>query len=60
MCEKMRHAYRILVRKPDVRKPLRRPRRRMDNNVKMGLQEMGSGSYTGLIWLRIGRGDGLL
>jgi len=28
--------------------------------VKMDLQEMGSGTYTGLIWFRTGRGDGLL
>jgi len=29
-------------------------------NIKMNLQEMGSGLWTGLIWLRIGTGVGHL
>ena len=49
-CGGIRHAYRILVGKP-----LGTPRRRLDGNVKIDLQEMVSVSYTGLIWLRIGR-----
>ena len=33
----------------------------MADNIKMGLQEMGwGGAWTGLLWLRIGTGDGLL
>ena len=40
----MRHAYRILVGKPEVKKPLGRPRRKWDDNVKMDLQEIRSGS----------------
>jgi len=32
----------------------------MKDNIKMGLQEVGCGTWTGLIWLRIGIGDGLL
>jgi hypothetical protein len=30
------------------------------SNIKMDLQEVGWGAWTGLIWLRIGTGGGLL
>jgi hypothetical protein len=33
-----RGAYRILVGTPEGRKPLGRPRRRWENNIKMDLQ----------------------
>jgi hypothetical protein len=49
-----RGAYRILVGRPVERRPLGRPRRRWEDNIKMGLQEVGLGAWTGLIWLRIG------
>jgi hypothetical protein len=32
----------------------------IEDNIKMDLQEMGWGVSTGLIWLRIGTGGGLL
>jgi hypothetical protein len=54
-----RGAYRILVGRPEGRRPLGRPRRRWEDNIKMYLQEMGWGAWTGLIWLRIGTGGGL-
>ena len=31
--------YRILVGKPERKRPLGRPRRRWEDNIKMGLQE---------------------
>jgi hypothetical protein len=55
-----RDAYRILVGRPEVRRPLGRPRRRWEDNIKMDLQEVGWGPWTGLIWFRIGTGGGLL
>jgi hypothetical protein len=55
-----RGAYRILVGRPEGRRLLGRPRRRWENNIKMDLQEVGWGAWTGLIWLRIGTGGGLL
>jgi hypothetical protein len=55
-----RGAYRILVGRPEGRRPLGRPRRRWEDNIKMDLQEVGWGALTGLIWLRIGTGGGLL
>jgi hypothetical protein len=55
-----RCAYRILVGKPEGRRPLGKPRHRWEDNIKMDLQEVGWGAWTGLIWLRIGTGGGLL
>jgi hypothetical protein len=36
-----RNAYRILVGKPDGKRPLGRPRRRWVDNIKMDLREVG-------------------
>jgi hypothetical protein len=36
-----RNAYRILMGKPEGKRPLRRPRRRWVNNIKMDLREIG-------------------
>jgi hypothetical protein len=40
-----RGAYRILVGRPEGRRPLGRPRRRWEDNVKMDVQEMGWGGH---------------
>jgi hypothetical protein len=53
-------AYRVLVEKPEGRKPLGRPRHRWEDNIKMDLQKVGWRAWTGLIWLKIGTGGGLL
>ena len=42
-------AFRILVRKPEGKRPLGRPRRRWDN-IKMDLQEVGCG---GMDWIEL-------
>jgi hypothetical protein len=36
-----RDAYRILVGRPEGRRPLGRPRHRWEDNIKMDLQEVG-------------------
>jgi hypothetical protein len=36
-----RNAYRILVGKPEGKRPLGRPRRRCVDNIKMDLREIG-------------------
>jgi hypothetical protein len=54
------NAYRILVGKPEVRRPLRRPRRRWVDNIEMDLGEIGWGGVDWIIWLRIGTNGGLL
>jgi hypothetical protein len=38
-----RHIYRVLVRKPEGKRPLGRPRCGWENNIKIDLQEMGCG-----------------
>jgi hypothetical protein len=55
-----RGAYRVLVGRPEGRRPLDSPRRRLEDNIKMDLQEVGCGALTGLIWLRIWTGGGFL
>jgi hypothetical protein len=37
----MRNACKILVRKPEGKRPLRRPRHRYKDNIKMDLRETG-------------------
>jgi hypothetical protein len=36
-----RNAYRVLVGKAEGRRPLGRPRRRWEDNIKMSVREMG-------------------
>jgi hypothetical protein len=36
-----RNVYRLLVRKPDGKRPLGRPRRKRIDNIKMDLLEIG-------------------
>jgi len=38
-----RGVYRVLVGKPEGKRPLARPRRRWEDNIKMDLQEVGGG-----------------
>ena len=54
-----RGVHRVLVRKPEGKRPLGRPRRRWEDNIKMDLREDG-GVETGLSWIRIGTGGGRL
>ena len=43
-----RVVYRVLVGKPEERRPIGRPRRRWEDNIKMDLQEVGCG---GMDWI---------
>jgi hypothetical protein len=54
-----RGLYRVLVGKPEGKRALGRPRHRWENNIKMDLQKVRWETWTGLIWLSIGTGDGL-
>ena len=40
---KGRGVYRVLVEKPEGKRPLGRPRRRWEDNIKMDFQEVGCG-----------------
>ena len=55
-----RDLYRVLVTKPYGKRPLGRTRRRWEDNIKMYMQEVGWGTWPGLLWLRIGTGGWLL
>jgi hypothetical protein len=55
-----RGVYRVLVWRPECKKPLGRPRRGREYNIKMDLREIGSMGRTGFSWLRIGSSSGLL
>jgi hypothetical protein len=55
--EAKRNAYRILVGKPQGKKPLGRPRSRYVDNIIIDLRQDWV-VWTGLVWLRIGtRGE---
>jgi len=45
-----RGAYRVLVGKPEGKRPLGRPRLRWEGNIKVDLQELGCG---GLDWIEL-------
>ena len=40
-----RGVYRVLVGKPERKKPLERPRHRWEDNIKMDIQEVGCRGY---------------
>jgi hypothetical protein len=45
-----RDVYRVLVGKPEGKRPLGRPRRKWENSIKMDLQEVGCG---GMDWIEL-------
>ena len=46
---KRRGVYRVLVRKPEGKRPLGRPRHRWEDNIEMDLQELEWGG--GMDWI---------
>jgi hypothetical protein len=49
---KKRNAYRLLVGKPEGKRPLGRPRRRLVDNIRMDLGEVGCGDVD---WIGLAR-----
>jgi len=45
-----RDVYRVLVGKPEGKRPLGRPRRRWEDNIKINLQEVECG---GMDWIEL-------
>jgi hypothetical protein len=45
-----RCVYRVLVGRPESKRPLRRPRRRWEDNIKMGIREIG---IDGAKWIQL-------
>jgi hypothetical protein len=48
-----RNAYSILIGKPKGKRPLGRPRRRLEDNIRMVLGKQGGNVWIRCIWLRI-------
>jgi hypothetical protein len=55
-----RGMYRVLVGKPEGRRPLGRPRLRWEDNIKADFWKWDVGVWAGLSWLRIETGGGYL
>jgi hypothetical protein len=55
-----RGVYRVSVGSPEGKRPLGRPERRWEDNIKMDVRKIGSMGRTGFGWLRIGSYGGLL
>jgi hypothetical protein len=49
-----RGVYRVLVGETEGKMLLGRPNCRQDGNIKMDLQEMRWGAWTGFSWLKVG------
>ncbi|KAJ4448585.1 hypothetical protein ANN_10604 [Periplaneta americana] len=47
-----KNAYRVLVERPEGKRPLGRPRRRWEGNIKMDFREVG---YDGREWINLGQ-----
>jgi hypothetical protein len=56
---KGRGVHRVLVGRPEGKRPLGRPRRRWEDNIKMDLRETGIAWANWIQWLRIGFSGGL-
>jgi hypothetical protein len=55
-----RNAYKILIGKPEGKRPLGRLRHRWVDNIKIYLKVIDGMVWIGLMWLRIGTSGGLL
>jgi len=55
-----RGVYRVLVRRHEGKRRLRRPGRRWEGNIKLDLREIGIKGATGFSWLKIGSSGRLL
>jgi hypothetical protein len=51
---------RVLVGKPEEKRPLGRPRLRWDDNIKVDFRNLDGVVWTGWSWIRIGTGGGHL
>jgi hypothetical protein len=47
-----RNLFRVLVGKPEGKRPLERPRRRWEDGIKMDLREIG---WVGVEWIDLGQ-----
>jgi hypothetical protein len=52
--EEERKVYRVSVAKPEVKRPLERPRHRWEDGIRIDLGEIGWGMWSGFKWFKIG------
>jgi 2-polyprenyl-3-methyl-5-hydroxy-6-metoxy-1,4-benzoquinol methylase len=52
-----RGVWRVLVGKPEGKRPLGRPRYRWEDNIKMDLQDVGCGG--GIEWIELAEDRGM-
>jgi hypothetical protein len=55
---KERGVHRVLMEKPEGKRPLGRPRRRWEDNIKWIFRKLEGIVGSGWRWLRIGTGGG--
>jgi hypothetical protein len=55
-----RNVYRVLEGKHEGERPFGRSMHRKEDGIKMYLRDIGWGVWSGLTWLSIGSGGGLL
>jgi hypothetical protein len=55
-----RKVYKVLMGKPEGKRPLGRPKGRWEDGIRMDFREIGWGVWIGFDWLRIGTDGGLL
>jgi hypothetical protein len=55
-----RGVYRVLIGRPEGKRPLRRPRRRWEDYIKRDHREIGTDGGNGFSWLRIWSSGGLV
>jgi hypothetical protein len=55
-----RKVYKVLVEKPEGKRPLGRPRSRREDRIRMALREIVCGVWIRFDWLRIRAGSEVL
>jgi hypothetical protein len=55
-----RKVYKVLVGKPEGKRPLGTPMRRWEDGIRIDLREIGLGVWIEFDWLRTETGGGLL
>jgi hypothetical protein len=50
----------VLVGKPEGKRPLGKPRHRWEDGIRMDFGEIGWGVWSGFIWVRMGASGRLL
>jgi hypothetical protein len=54
-----RGVHRVLVEKPEGRRPLGRPRRRWEDNIERDLEEVGGGEFLDYLQNQLASQEGL-